>query len=143
MKKAQQGFTLIELMIVVAIIGILASVAIPAYDTYIKRSKFTEVVMATSPYRAAIEIALQGGRVTGANAAAVLAKLVPTKFGIPADAGASGNVTSVKTVKGVVTATGATTVDSKTYILTPTLNTTFTNVASWAETGTCIDAGLC
>jgi len=51
MKKMQQGFTLIELMIVVAIIGILAAVALPAYQDYTIRAKTTEVILAASSMR--------------------------------------------------------------------------------------------
>jgi type IV pilus assembly protein PilA len=56
MKKVQQGFTLIELMIVVAIIGILAAIAIPAYQNYTLKAKFTEIVNATAPIKLAIDL---------------------------------------------------------------------------------------
>ena len=54
MKRIQQGFTLIELMIVVAIIGILAAVALPAYQDYTKRAKLSEVILASSACRTSI-----------------------------------------------------------------------------------------
>jgi type IV pilus assembly protein PilA len=59
MKRIQQGFTLIELMIVVAIIGILAAVALPAYQDYTRRAKVSEVILAASACRTTITEVVQ------------------------------------------------------------------------------------
>ncbi|MDA9091259.1 prepilin-type N-terminal cleavage/methylation domain-containing protein [Porticoccaceae bacterium] len=132
MKKRQSGFTLIELMIVVAIIGILASVALPAYQTYTKKAKFTEVILATSAAKSAMEIAFQTG-VTDTD------DLDSGANGILAVT-ASGYVTSVGITDGVITATGTADVDSVTYTLTASVSN---NTLQWATGGTCVAAGLC
>ena len=67
MKKAQQGFTLIELMIVVAIIGILAAVAIPAYQDYTIKAKVSEGAGLSAPVRTAIGLACSEGELNGAD----------------------------------------------------------------------------
>src|SRR6476660_3626651 len=68
MKKIQQGFTLIELMIVVAIIGILAAVALPAYQDYTIRAKMSEVILSMSACRTSItEVYQSGGTPPAAN----------------------------------------------------------------------------
>ena len=61
MKSMQKGFTLIELMIVVAIIGILAAVAIPAYQDYTVRAKVQEAVNLSNPHRTSLGIACSEG----------------------------------------------------------------------------------
>jgi type IV pilus assembly protein PilA len=70
MNKMQKGFTLIELMIVVAIIGILAAIALPAYQDYTKRAKMSEAILAASACRTTVTEVYQSGNSTtppGAN----------------------------------------------------------------------------
>lgn len=60
--KAQKGFTLIELMIVIAIIGILAAIAIPQYQNYIARSQVTRAMSESGTYKTAVETCLLEGK---------------------------------------------------------------------------------
>jgi type IV pilus assembly protein PilA len=70
LKKVQQGFTLIELMIVVAIIGILAAIAIPAYQDYTIRAKITEGLNLADSAKTSVAESFQSGGTTGLKAAA-------------------------------------------------------------------------
>ena len=116
MNKMQKGFTLIELMIVVAIIGILAAIALPAYQDYTKRAKVTEVILAASNCRTTITEVYQTAKASYAPGA--------NGWGCESAGATSQYVASVATdANGKVTVTAqgiAAGVDTQTITLTPT-----------------------
>jgi type IV pilus assembly protein PilA len=97
MKKAQQGFTLIELMIVVAIIGILAAVAIPAYQDYTVKAKIGNALTSVDSLKTAVALCIQesGGTETGCSTGAT---------GIPAFT-ATREVSAATITNGTIVAT--------------------------------------
>ena len=114
-RSMQQGFTLIELMIVVAIIGILAAVALPAYQDYTKRAKMSEVILAASACRTTITEVYQSGSQTTVAANA---------WGCENSSSTSKYVAKIQTtVNGVVTVTaqgvGDANIDGKDVTLIP------------------------
>ena len=92
MKAMQKGFTLIELMIVIAIIGILAAIALPAYQDYTVRSKVSEALIAASSPKSALSEAFQTDGISGLTAAAK---------SINASGGNNGDAYASKYVKAV------------------------------------------
>jgi len=133
MKKYQQGFTLIELMIVVAIIGILAAVAIPAYQDYTTRAKMTEVLVMSEPAKLAVaETASSLGGlalVTAANSG----------YGYPGDTDYVDDVAITDTT-GVVTITSKVTNATGDITLTPTEAVAGSAQLTWVCASADIDA---
>lgn len=148
--KKQSGFTLIELMIVVAIVAILAAIAMPAYQTYTKRAKFSEVIAAAGPAKTATEVCVQGAASDSdahncyKAAQAALLAAVPA-----ATANVQLPVSSDVATDGTITVKATTTLDSNapTFVLKPSPLISAVSAGApiqWSRSGgTCTAAGLC
>ena len=137
MKRVQQGFTLIELMIVVAIIGILAAVALPAYQDYTAKAKGSNIQVGVGAMQTGVAICAQ-------SAGGVLTNCTDGAADIPTFT-ATKEIASATCTAGVIVATLATglgaNIDGKTVTYTPSL-TSGTSAMTWKVTTTVTNAAV-
>lgn len=136
-KPKQAGFTLIELMIVTAIIGILVAVALPAYDLYRNRARFSEAILAIGVYRSAILVQAHSDRFNA------LADVDAGNLGIPPAQSQAASTHGIDVVDGVITVTwmaDGTDLAGTTYTLAAQ---NITPPITWVSGGSCVAGGYC
>jgi type IV pilus assembly protein PilA len=131
MKRVQQGFTLIELMIVVAIIGILAAIALPAYSDYVARSKVTELAVAASACKTSVTEYFSSQGTLPADI---------TKAGCTNSATKYAGALSYDNATGAITILSAITGVAGNYVLEPTAPPVVGTPIDWKCTGSTIAA---
>ena len=124
------AFTLIELLIVIALMGILSAIGIPSYQHYLERARFSEVMMATAPYKTGVTLALQDG--------VPIKEISDGEYHLPIPANSTKNLENIEVKKGTIIATATKKAGGYTYILTPDNTGT-----QWEISGSCLKAGLC
>ena len=143
-KQVQKGFTLIELMIVVAIIGILASIALPAYQDYISKSKWSGIVAELAPVKTAVGLCMQDNANLGTecDSLAELATHGLSGTALPTPTNTAGAATLTDGAAGgivAITVTGNPNISASaagdTLIFTSGLDTSGSRL-KWAKSGT-------
>ena len=126
----QHGFSLLELMIVITIIGILSATAIPSYQRYLDKARFIEIITLANAFKIAISLALQEGYEQQ--------ELTTGTHGIPPSPDPTANLDQLTINEGIIVATSSSKIHHLTYILTPN-----NDGSKWQVSGTCLQAGLC
>lgn len=129
----EDGFTLVELMIVIAIIGIIAAIAVPQYGHYTKVARFSDLVIIASDYKSSIAVCMQLNQ--------DLDDCDANSHGIPPNITiARKNLESLTVENGRITMEATDKIDGATYIGTPSL---LPSAIEWKITGSCVGQGLC
>ena len=130
MKTSTLGFSLIELMIVIAIISALSLMALPSYRTYTQRARFAEVLSTAHVYETAVALALQSGLTSD--------DLDTGTHGIPESPPPTLNLASLSVHHGIITATGTQAAGEAILVLTPN-----DDGSHFTLSGSCLSLGFC
>ncbi len=135
--KKQSGFTLIELMVVTIIIGILAALALPAYNLYRNEARFSEAILAVGSYRQAIAVAAQAGKFMA------LSDIDSGTNSVPPAQLRSSTLHGIGVADGVITVTwksDSSDLDGVTFTLAAS---SATPPVDWTVGGSCVALGYC